>query len=146
MRPWEARLRKESMSTGLIGRDYKDGEVIVRQGEAGTCMYMIVSGKAEVLDQEGGKEVRLAVLGPRDSFGELAIFDRETRSATVRAMGQVRTIVIDKKSFERSVVESPWLAFRVLEKMSRRIRELDRELVELKRVAKRPTRARKAKP
>jgi len=134
------------MSTGLIGKDYKDGEVIVRQGEAGTCMYMIVSGKAEVLDQEGGKEVCLAILGPRDSFGELAIFDRETRSATVRAVGQVRTIIIDKKSFERSVVESPWLAFRVLEKMSRCIRELDRELVELKRAAKRPTRARKTKP
>jgi CRP-like cAMP-binding protein len=133
------------MSTGLVGKVYQDGEVIVRQGEAGKCMYVIVSGKAEVLDQEGGKEVRLAVLGPRDSFGELAVFDRERRSATVRAMGQVRTIIIDEKTFEKSVVEQPWLAFRVLEKMSRRIRELDREVVELKRVAKRPARARKTK-
>ena len=133
------------MSTGLVGKVYQDGEVIVRQGEAGKCMYVIVSGKAEVLDQEGGKEVRLAVLGPRDSFGELAVFDRERRSATVRAMGQVRTIIIDEKTFEKSVVEQPWLAFRVLEKMSRRIRELDREVVELRRVAKRPARARKTK-
>ena len=133
------------MSTGLVGKVYQDGEVIVRQGEAGKCMYVIVSGKAEVLDQEGGKEVCLAVLGPSDSFGELAIFDRERRSATVRAMGQVRTIIIDEKTFQKSVVEYPWLAFRVLEKMSRRIRELDREVVELKRVAKRPARARKTK-
>ena len=134
------------MSPGLIGRVYKDGEVIVRQGEVGECMYVIVSGKAEVLVQKGGKEVRLALLGPRDSFGELAIFDRERRSATVRAMGQVRTIILDQKTFEKSVIDQPWLAFRVLEKMSQRIRELDREVVELKSAAKRPTRARKTKP
>jgi len=134
------------MSPGLIGRVYKDGEVIVRQGEVGECMYVIVSGKAEVLDQKGDKEVRLALLGPRDSFGELAIFDRERRSATVRAMGQVRTIILDQKTFEKSVIDQPWLAFRVLEKMSQRIRELDREVVELKSAAKRPTRARKTKP
>jgi CRP-like cAMP-binding protein len=146
MSPWEARLRRESMSPGLIGRVYKDGEVIVRQGEVGECMYVIVSGKAEVLDQGGGKEVRLALLGPRDSFGELAIFDRERRSATVRAMGQVRTIILDQKTFEKSIIDQPWLAFRVLEKMSQRIRELDREVVELKSAAKRPTRARKTKP
>jgi len=134
------------MSPGLIGRVYKDGEVIVRQGEVGECMYVIVSGKAEVLVQKGGKEVRLALLGPRDSFGELAIFDRERRSATVRAMGQVRTIILDQKTFEKSVIDQPWLAFRVLEKMSQRIRELDREVVELKSAARRPTRARKTKP
>ena len=134
------------MSTGLTGRVYQDGEVIVRQGEVGRCMYVIVSGKAEVLDQAGGKEVRLAVLGPKDSFGELAVFDRERRSATVRAMGQVRTIILDQKTFEKSVIDQPWLAFRVLEKMSQRIRELDREVAELKRAAKRPTRARKTKP
>jgi CRP-like cAMP-binding protein len=134
------------MSTGLTGKVYQDGEAIVRQGEAGNCMYLIVSGKVEVLDQEGGKEVRLAVLGPNDSFGEMAILDRERRSATVRAMGRVRTIIVDEENLQRSVVQYPWLAHRIMEKMSRRIRELNRELVELKRVAKRPARARKTKP
>jgi CRP-like cAMP-binding protein len=61
-------------------------------------------------------------------------------------MGEVRAITIDKKTFQKRVVEDPWFAFRVLEKMSRRIRELDRELVELRRVARRPTGARKTKP
>lgn len=134
------------MSTGLTGRAYKDGEVIVREGEVGECMYVIVSGKVEVVSQKGGKEVRLAVLGQKDTFGELAIFDRERRSATVRAMGQVRTIILDRKTFEKSIIDQPWLAFRVLDKMSQRIRELDREVVELKKVAKRPARTRKAKP
>lgn len=125
------------MSTGFIGRVYQDGEVIVRQGEVGECMYVIESGKADVLEKKGRKEVRLAILGPSDFFGEMAIFDRERRSATVRAMGEVRAITIDKKTFQKRVVEDPWLAFRVLEKVSRRIRELDRRVVAPKQAPKR---------
>ena len=125
------------MSTGFIGRIYQDGEVIVRQGEVGECMYVIETGKAEVLEKKGRKEVRLAILGPSDFFGELAIFDRETRSATVRAMGEVRAITMDKKTIQKRILEDPWLAFRILEKMSQRIRELDRKVVAPKRVTKR---------
>jgi CRP-like cAMP-binding protein len=128
------------MGTGFIGKIYRDGEIIVRQGEVGECMYVIESGKAEVLETKGRKEVRLAVLGPSDFFGELAIFDRETRSATVRAMGEVRAMTMDKKTFQKRVLEDPWLAFRVLEKMSRRIRELDRKVVEPKAAPKRRSR------
>ena len=125
------------MNTGFIGKVYQDGEIIVRQGEVGDCMYVIESGKAEVLDQKGSKEVRLAVLGPSDFFGEMAIFDHETRSATVRAMGEVRAITLDKKTIQKRSIEDPWLAFRVMEKMSRRIRELDRRVVAPKRAPKR---------
>ena len=78
------------MDTGFIGKVYRDGEVIVRQGETGEGMYVIQSGKAEVLEQKDGREVRLAVLGESDFFGEMALCDRETRSATVRAMGKVQ--------------------------------------------------------
>ena len=125
------------MNTGFIGKVYQDGEIIVRQGEVGDCMYVIESGKAEVLDQKGSKEVRLAVLGPSDFFGEMAIFDHDTRSATVRAMGEVRAITLDKKTIQKRIIEDPWLAFRVMEKMSRRIRELDRRVVAPKRAPKR---------
>jgi CRP-like cAMP-binding protein len=134
------------MYEGMTGKVYQQGDVIVRQGEVGECMYVISSGKAEVLVKKGRKQVRLAILGERDFFGEMAIFDRERRSATVRAMGEVRAIAMDKKTFEKRIVQMPWLAFDVLEKMSRRIRETDRDLVKLKKVAKQPARARKTKP
>ena len=120
------------MDTGFIAKVYQDGDVIVRQGEVGECMHVIVSGKAEVLKQEGGRETRLAVLGQGDFFGEMAIFDRETRSATVRAMGEVKAMPLDKKILQKRVFEDPYLAFRILEKMSRRIRDLDYELARLK--------------
>ena len=120
------------MVTGVLGKVYRDGEEIVRQGEKGDCMYIIQTGQAEAIQGKEGKEVRLAVLGEGDVFGEMALFERMPRSATVRALGDVRVLTIDKKTFLRRVHEDPSLAFRILQKMSYRIRELDTELVRLK--------------
>lgn len=120
------------MKAGVLGKVYNDGEVIVRQGETGECMYEILEGTVEVLREKNGQEVCLAVLSKGDFFGEMAIFEREARSATVRAMGEVRAITIDKKTLLRRVSEDPSLAFRILEKMANRIRELDVEIERLK--------------
>lgn len=120
------------MVTGGLGKVYGDGEAIVRQGEIGDCMYVIQTGQAEVIQGKEGNEVRLAVLEEGDVFGEMALFERMPRSATVRALGDVRVLTIDKKTFLRRVHEDPSLAFRILQKMSYRIRELDTELVRLK--------------
>lgn len=120
------------MSRGLLGKVYGDGEVIIRQGESGDCMYEIQDGQVEVIQEKDGKEVRLAVLDKGDFFGEMAIFDREVRSATVRTMGEVRALTIDKRTFLRRITEDPSIAFRIVERMSHRIRKLDAEIVRLK--------------
>lgn len=122
------------MKAGVLGRVYGDGEVIVRQGESGDCMYEILEGTVEVLREKNGKEVCLAVLSKGDFFGEMAIFEREVRSATVRAMGEVRAITIDKKTLLRRISEDPSLAFRIVEKMANRIRDLDVEIERLKAI------------
>ncbi len=120
------------MSDGSLGRTYQEGEVIVRQGEVGERMYVIQSGQVEVLREVGDEEVRLALLGAGDFFGEMAVFDREVRSATVRALGRARLLTVDKKTFLRRITEDPSLAFRVVQKMSQRIRELDSEVAAVK--------------
>ncbi|MGD9347923.1 MAG: cyclic nucleotide-binding domain-containing protein [Candidatus Aminicenantes bacterium] len=122
------------MKAGVLGKSYNDGEVIVRQGETGDCMYEILEGTVEVLREKDGKEVCLAVLSKGDFFGEMSIFEKEVRSATVRAMGEVRAITIDKKTLLRRVSEDPSLAFRIIEKMANRIRQLDIEIERLKAV------------
>lgn len=116
------------MTQGALGKSYADSEVIVRQGELGNCMYVIQQGQAEVLLSKGDKQVCVAVLGEGDFFGEMALFDQEVRSATVRARGEVRALTLEKRNFLRRIHEDPSLAFRMLEKMSRRIRELNTEL------------------
>ena len=118
--------------TGALGKVYQDGEVIVRQGEVGDCMYVIQKGQVEVMLEKGGEEVRLAVRGEGEFVGEMAIFEREVRMATVRALGQARVLTIDKKNFLRRIHKDPSLAYRIVQTMSRRIRELSAEVAQLK--------------
>ncbi|MCK5645572.1 MAG: cyclic nucleotide-binding domain-containing protein [Anaerolineales bacterium] len=112
------------MDTGALGKIYQDGEVIVRQGEVGDCMYVIQEGRVEVVIDENENEVVLAERGEGEFFGEMAIFDRDVRSATIRAKGQVRALTVDKKNFLRRIHKDPTMAFRIVETMSHRIREL----------------------
>lgn len=120
------------MDGGELGKTYRDGEVIVRQGETGSCMYVIQSGQAEVIRELDGKGVRLAVLGEKDFFGEMAIFDHEVRSATVRAIGEVRVLTVDKRTLLRRIQEDPALTFRMVEHICNRLRKVNGELARAK--------------
>jgi CRP-like cAMP-binding protein len=120
------------MGSGALGRVFQDREVIIRQGEEGTCMYVIQEGEVEVVKELDGKEVTLAVLGNGELFGEMAIFEREVRMATVRAKGTARVLTVDKKNFLRKIHEDPTLAFRVVQTMSRRIRKLSDEVARMR--------------
>lgn len=120
------------MKTSELGKIFADGEVIIRQGDAGEVMFEILDGQVEVLQEREGQEVRLAILDKGDFFGEMAIFEREKRSATVRAHGQVRVLTVDKKILLRRISEDPSLALRILERMSHRIRKMDNELVRMR--------------
>ena len=126
------RGQEESMDTSSLGRDYKTGDVIVREGEIGDCMYVILSGQAEVMRSTDGEDIRLAVLGKGDIVGEMAIFQKEQRSATVRALTDMRLMVVDRKIFLKRVHEDPSFVFPILQKMSQRIRDLNSELSHMK--------------
>jgi CRP-like cAMP-binding protein len=112
------------LDIGALGKVYQDGESIVRQGEVGDCMYVIQKGKVKVLTERDGKEIFLMTLEEGEFFGEMAIFEREVRSATVRALGEVRVLTVDQKTFLRRIHQDPSLAFRIVQTMSARIRLL----------------------
>ena len=112
------------MTTGELGKLYEHGEYIVRQGEIGYCMYVIQEGTVEIILEEEGKEILLAKRQAGDFFGEMALFDRDVRSASVRAHGPARILTIDKKNLLPRIHQDPSMAFRILEIMSNRIREL----------------------
>ncbi|MBI4591059.1 MAG: cyclic nucleotide-binding domain-containing protein [Candidatus Rokubacteria bacterium] len=120
------------MDEGALGQQYADGEVICRQGEPGDRMYVIQAGRATVVREEGGTEVVVRELIAGDVFGEMAIFERQPRSATVRAKGTARVLTLDKRAFLRGVHEDPSLAYGILQAMSQRIRSLTEELSRLK--------------
>src|SRR5512143_4269462 len=108
-----------------LGKQYRDGEYVVHQGEEGDCMYVVQSGEVEVIRRSTGREFCLAVLGPGEFFGEMALVERDVRTASVRALGDASVLTLDKSSFLRQVHQDPSLAFRLLEKLSHRIRDLN---------------------
>jgi len=120
------------MKLGELGRVYQSGDTIIRHGEEGDCMFVVQEGRVEVLQNRQGQQVQLAVLRPGDFFSEMALFEREVRSATVRALGEARVLTVDKRTFLRRVHEAPSLAYRLVQTMSQRIRRLNAELAQTK--------------
>jgi CRP/FNR family cyclic AMP-dependent transcriptional regulator len=113
------------MGKGALGKLYADGEAIVQQGEVGDCMFVVQSGRVEVVQATDLGEQHLAFLETGDFFGEMAVFEKETRSATVRASGEARVLKVDKKTLLRRIKEDPLLAVNLLQTMSHRIRDLN---------------------
>lgn len=129
-----AKVQPEEQSVveqGALGKHYADGEIIIRQGEVGNSMFVIQEGQVEIVEELDGKTVRLGVRGAGQFFGEMSIFEREVRSATVRAQGTARVLTVDEKTLLRRIHEDPSLAYQMVRSMSHRIRELSGEVVRL---------------
>ena len=116
-------------STGAMGKRFKEGEVICQQGERGDCMYVIQKGKVEVIQRQGDKEFCLAELSDGDFFGEMALFEQQSRQATIRALTDVWVYTLERDSLLRRLHEDPSLAFKLIQQMSYRIRELESALI-----------------
>ena len=113
---------------GALGKQYRDGETIIRQGDMGDCMYVVQSGRVEVVQSSEHGEQHLAFLESGDFFGEMSVFEKEVRSATVQSAGEARVLKVDKKTLLRRIREDPLLAVNLLQTMSHRIRDLNAEV------------------
>ena len=110
---------------------FNDGETIFKQGAAEGVMYKIKGGKVRIFRVQDGQETTLAILKPGEFFGEMALFDHEVRMATVRALGRARVLTVDKRNLMRRIHEDPSLAYRLVQTMSHRLRDLSTEVTRL---------------
>ncbi len=92
-------FKEEELAT-LLGlcdyATYQTGDTIVEQGEKGICMYVVIRGKVNVFVASPDRDIDLAVLGPGDFFGELALIDDGPRSATVVALEQTYVLRVTR--------------------------------------------------
>ena len=116
------------MKKNTLGRQYNDNDIIIKQGEEGTCLFVIQEGKVGVFHETGEKEIQIAELGEAEFFGEMGLFEKDVRSCTVRSIGESKILTIDKKNFYKTIQKDPSLAYRLLEKMSNRLRETNKKL------------------
>ena len=94
------------------------GEVVVQQGDEGDAFYVIVSGAADVRQDDRS----IASLGPGDFFGEIALIDGKPRSATVVASDDLVLLRIWRAPFLRLLDEQPATRHAVLLALTQRIR------------------------
>ena len=89
---------------------YEFGDVIVRQGDSAEAFYVLISGRARAIKtQPNGEEIALATLRPGDSFGEAALGEEGTRSATVRCSTAVDALRLDREDFLELIKDEPAL-------------------------------------
>jgi CRP-like cAMP-binding protein len=117
----------------LDERVYEPGDAIFKEGDTSTEMYIVQEGKVVITKAVAGRDVFLALLERGDFFGEMALLDSQPRHATCSALVRTRVVAIRSGELLIKLRRDPTLALEMLQTMSRRIRYLDNELVELMR-------------
>jgi len=111
-------------------KKYKKNEMIFSEEEAGDQLFIIKSGTVKVLRQIKNEEQTIVILNPGEFFGEMALFDKHPRSASVKMMEEGELIVLKKHSYEKMKTEAPGLVIKLLEivitTLSDRLRQANR--------------------
>jgi CRP-like cAMP-binding protein len=100
------------------------GQPIVLQGQVGNGLYIVVAGEVRVM--KDGKEV--ALLGPGDFLGELAVIDQQPRSASAYAVSPTTCLVLASWDLLAQLERDPRLALNMLRELAGRLRERDDRL------------------
>jgi HlyB family type I secretion system ABC transporter len=123
----------------LQEEQYDFGDLIVKQGQPANAFYILLSGRARVVKTtaNNGEEIVLATLRPGDSFGEAALIEGGTRSATVRCSTSVEVLRLDRADFLALAKSVPELEQHV--QLTRRARTLQSFLYEFSNFGRLPT-------
>lgn len=97
--PPESVQLKIAPSQGIMPLHYESNEIIFHEGDIGDYLYIITSGKVEVLKNIEGKSTPVATLGKGEYFGEMALVNQRTRSATVRCLEATDVLALRKTDF-----------------------------------------------
>jgi CRP/FNR family transcriptional regulator, cyclic AMP receptor protein len=141
---WEEQLRKTSFFQGAseaalaelascaVHRKFRKGSVIFVQGEKGNRCYAIATGTVKISSYTpDGREALLAVLGPGDVFGELAMFDETTRSADATALDDADLLSFDQEAITSAARRHPEILTAILAVMARRLRRTSDRMQEV---------------
>lgn len=113
-----------------FGKTYEATEVLFREGEPGELMYVLQTGSVRITKTVKGEEKTLAILGPGEFFGEMAILNAKPRTATAVVEERAKVLVLGGRTFEQMVVSNAEIAVRLIKKLSRRLDSAN-ELIEV---------------
>jgi anti-anti-sigma factor len=125
------------IKSALVRRAYAKGEIVFSEGEAGQELYIIAKGTASVRLRLAGtdRHTRLLTFAPGTIFGELALLDQESRSATVESDEELICFVLAHEAFTAMTVAHPSIAIKLLTNLGRelssRLRRANRTIYQL---------------
>jgi CRP/FNR family transcriptional regulator, cyclic AMP receptor protein len=119
-----------ALLTRVVGRrSFSRSSTIIAAGDPSDALYIVISGRLKVMmSDDEGREVILAILGPGEFFGEMALVDDSPRSATVIAIEPCELLTISKTDFKKCVAENFDICMGVMRGLVKRLRDADRKI------------------
>ncbi|MHB8879640.1 MAG: Crp/Fnr family transcriptional regulator [Myxococcaceae bacterium] len=114
-----------------FGKEIPRGTTLFHEGEPGKEMFVLQSGKISISKKVRDVEKVLAVLGPGEFFGEMAIISNKPRNATATVAEDAKLLVIDPKTFEGMIRGNSEIAVRMIKKLAERLSEADAQIENL---------------
>jgi signal transduction histidine kinase len=140
-------LRRIPLFAGLADDDLKriyslarpaviaEGDTLVRQGEEGDSLFIVLTGEFEVTKRSMNADVVLSRRGPGEMVGEMSLLAGEPRQATVRALKESRVLMISRYAFEQLLSCSPSAGMMVLRMMAQRQRSTEALVAQQEKMA-----------
>ena len=111
-----------------FGKEFATGTVLFREGEPGSEMYVVQSGKVRISIKVRDVEKVLIDLEQGEFFGEMSLLNGAPRSATATVIEPAQLLVIDPRTFEAMVKGSGDIAVRMIKKLAARLQEADDQI------------------
>ena len=127
----------ESLSVGELAAiasvveeiDYPVGEIIIKEGDAGDTLFLMIEGEVSVIKDFGEiNEVEIDRMTDGEYFGEMALFEDTVRSVSIRAEKPSAFMILHKQEFKELVREYPQIALEICKVLSGRIRKLHQKI------------------
>jgi hypothetical protein len=117
----------ESIQRAMRDEEYVRGEIVVREGEPGSELYLLLAGEVEVwIDYGLPSERRVNRLAAVSAFGEMAVLDDETRTATIVVSKDARLAVLGGDRLKELILAMPEISFEIFRELIARVRRAER--------------------
>ena len=110
------------------GQVYDSGKIIFKENDKGDQMYIIQEGSVKISKNIAGKDHVLAILNKGNFFGEMAIVNQVSRTATATAVGTVRLLAFDREGFIGMIEKNAKIALNVIDKLCRRLQQANMQI------------------
>lgn len=117
----------DALAARATTRSYPKNAILIHEGERSYSLFIILSGSVRVFaGDENGKEILLAVLGPGECVGEMALIEDAPRSASVMTLERCKLSIISREDFMACLQNHPSIALHLLKALSQRLRQQNR--------------------